>query len=226
MRFWRDGRAAELDDAGPRWIEGRIVTVLRMTGIAAEERVARILAGEGVQGVHDEVERSMADRAQARYLTALLEQAPLSEAELIRTLETAGHEVGSDDKLGPVLVTAARRYPELVVGAARGAFMDAASRVGSDGRHAETLRAMLDDARHLDPGVRTAIAMLALESARRGIGSDGRMADFLISISDDDASLLDDPGVNERYTAALRTVGSDGQEARVRRAAGLSGTRD
>lgn len=220
LRFWLDGRLADVDADARQWIEHRLLTVLRLTGLQAEERVGQILSADGVDGVLGEAGEISADHAQARYLSLLLERARLDDGELIRTLETAERGVGSDASLARVLATAARLHRDRVVGVARAAFLGAARKVGSDGTHSRMLQEVVDDARGEDLSTRAAVAALALESARAEVGSDGVMANFLIRIAGSHREILGEPSVRERFLSALATVGSDRQEERVRRAVG------
>lgn len=220
LRFWLDGRPADVDADARQWIEHRLLTVLRVTGLQAEERVGQILSADGVDGVLAEAGKISADLAQARYLSLLLERARPNDGELIRTLETARRGVGSDASLARVLATAARLHRDRVVGAARTAFLGAARKVGSDGVHSRMLQEILDDARGENRSTRAAVAALALESVRAEVGSDGVMANFLIRIAGSHRDVLGQPAVHKKFMAALATVGSDRQEERVRRAVG------
>ncbi len=88
-RFEVDGEAVADDAAARAWLKRAIPAFLRATGIDAERRVARILAGGGATAVLDETARIGSSHVRATYIGHLAEQATLDAADQDRAIELA-----------------------------------------------------------------------------------------------------------------------------------------
>lgn len=139
---------------------------------------------------------------------------PESSGELVGlALEVAAADIGSDGEMAGFLRDAVRHHPDLVAGPHRAAFLSAASTVGSDGSLGSLLEEMVnrDDAS-------TDLVSLALQ-ASVSIGSDGQMARLLVRAASRHPELVRAGApLSSSFQRALSTVGSDGEELRVRRA--------
>lgn len=207
--FLLDGRSRELTAEDRRWIEARIVTLLRQTGLAAGERVSWILSREGPDGVFREVERMSADRGQALYLDELLARADLDDEALRGLLRTAGSVIGSDSRMAWLLERVASSERDRVVADHRDAFRAAAATMGSDGEMTRLLLAMTE-AGPDDP----AAVELVLDVAGDGVGSDGDMARLLVEVADVSPRLVT-AELRSAYRRAAGSVGSDGDMRRA-----------
>ncbi|MDF1545190.1 MAG: M56 family metallopeptidase, partial [bacterium] len=94
--YWKDGRKEEYDADAQAWFADILLDVIRLTGIGAEERVARILKSDGVDGVIDEMMMLRSDHVLRTYFTHLIEQGELSPDDHSRVLNLATEQMDSD----------------------------------------------------------------------------------------------------------------------------------
>lgn len=128
-------------------------------------------------------------------------------------LRSARRSVGSDSQMARFLEHVAERHPTALKREARDDFFEAVNTVGSDTQHVRMLTMILRGR----PGDEAMLA-LALASARSGVGSDAAMARFLVEVVREHSGLIGPGPLAAAFESALRTVGSDHQAARVRRA--------
>ncbi|MDX1643463.1 MAG: M56 family metallopeptidase, partial [Thermoanaerobaculia bacterium] len=202
---WRvDGETVPFDRSAEAWLAGMIPQIYRLTGWQAEERVERILAADGVDGVLAEVRLIHGDHVQAIYLVELLERAALAGEELERWLDVAGAEIGSDHELARVLMEVS--LGRLSEAGAQRAFVAAASTIGSD--HA--LRETLD---HLVRSDDLSIELLRpLLRVAGTIGSDFELTELVISIC---RRFPAGEALPEEFYEVTATIGSDSEMRRA-----------
>jgi hypothetical protein len=168
------GDPRDFDATAQAWLAERLPFLLRVTGWQAEERVGRILARSGVDGLFDEIRRIPTDHVGRLYLTLTLEQAGLDTGELRRWIELAGTVLGSDFELAETLsLLDAATLDESSI---QTAFVQAAQTIGSDFELRRTLAALLERG---DLG--GDVLDTVLEAART-IGSDFEVAELLVTL--------------------------------------------
>lgn len=199
-----DGDSRPFDAEASAWLQGMLQALLRMTGYAAEERVAWLLEREGVAGVLAEVDRIPSDFVQRRYLTELLEQADPDVEALARVIARAGMRLDSDYELAQLLIQVAEEQP--FTEALRQAFITASNSLGSDYERSRVLTAALTKGGLSGPNI------VALIDAANDIGSDFEQARLLITIGET-YSLA--PAVQGAYLRAAANLGSDFEHRRV-----------
>ncbi|MGH7541734.1 MAG: hypothetical protein ACRELC_12115, partial [Gemmatimonadota bacterium] len=202
IRFWREGDEVALDDEARAWLAGALLPVLRLTGIAAEERTRWLLGRGGPTAVFREVELIGSDHVQKRYLLALVDEGELDEEGLSRVLRVATETIGSDGTMSDLVVELVARRPEVLRGGGLPAFEQAVAGVSSDSEHRAMLLRLLD-LQGGDPAVRGTL----LASARDHIGSDSETRHFLAALAERYPTELGEA----RYWAAAATIGSDSE---------------
>lgn len=129
VRYSVDGDERPLDGAGRAWAQELIAQAVRESGLGAEQRVARIRARGGVNGVLGEIARLRSDTGRRAYYRALLGSGSLSNAEFARVMGDVGRRMGSDTETRLVLSAAV----DHAGGAGRlAALLDAAVGMDSD----------------------------------------------------------------------------------------------
>lgn len=199
-----DREPAEFDAEARDWLAAVLPEIYRATGLDAEGRVGRLLAGGGAEAVLREITRIRSDSVQRLYFEQLLEQADLSDAELERVLRRSGRELGSDHELARVL----RAIPVESLaneGVAHG-FVAAAGAIGSDHELRQLLIEFVER-----PGYDPAVTE-ALLDATRSIGSDFDLAAVLMRLLD---VMPEDSRSTPALAEALRSIGSDFELSRV-----------
>ncbi|PCI63802.1 MAG: hypothetical protein COB37_04240 [Kordiimonadales bacterium] len=97
--YWKDGKKQALGKDDEKWLKKSIKRLIS-TGFAAEQRVARILKKSKVKGVMKEVVGFEGDYVKRLYLTHLMDQADLSNKEIIRVVDvTAKFESDFEKRL-------------------------------------------------------------------------------------------------------------------------------
>ncbi|HVS64108.1 MAG TPA: M56 family metallopeptidase [Thermoanaerobaculia bacterium] len=168
------GRNRDFDAEARTWLAERLPFLLRVTGWQAEERVGRILARSGVDGLFDEILLIPSDHVSRLYLTHGLEQADLDTTELRRWVELAAATIGSDFELAEAL---SQLPPEaLDEPSIQTAFARAAETIGSDFELRRTLATLLAKS-DLSPEVLDTILEAALT-----IGSDFEAAELIVAL--------------------------------------------
>lgn len=113
-----DGREQPYDAEAQRWFAGVLVSILRASGIAAEERTAWIYRQQGAEGVFDEVVMMYSNGTKALYLQALLRQDGLDDDDLESVLDVVAGQIDSNSAKGRVLQTLGTGYTDRIVGGA------------------------------------------------------------------------------------------------------------
>jgi beta-lactamase regulating signal transducer with metallopeptidase domain len=198
------GREQAFDAEGRAWLARFLPEVIRRTGLAAEARVARILARGGPGAVLDEISKIPSDYVKRIYFDTLIAQAELDAAAVQRVLRQAGAEIGSDFELATLLTKLPTRYLEPE--GSRAAFVEAVRSIGSDFEQRRALNSLLDRG-----GLTAPVAVAFLETAT-GIASDFEQAELLIKVA---AVHAVDEAVRPAFFAAVDTLGSDFERRRV-----------
>jgi beta-lactamase regulating signal transducer with metallopeptidase domain len=200
-RTWTvDGARASFEPDGRAYLTRTLPEVVRRTGIAADARVRRILAGQGPDAVLAEVTRIKSDWVKRQYLTVLLDAGTVDETLLTRILTQIGKELTTEDFDRAEMLVRLAKQGRLTTDAQRQAYAAATLTIDSDFEHRRALGPLVSSGR-LSEDVLVAV----LQSAAR-IDSDFEAASLLTTIGQQ--QMLTDKVV-DAYVAAARTVDSD-----------------
>jgi hypothetical protein len=203
--YYENGRLEEMDGRGAAWLREILPEVARETGLAADTRVGRILARGGTAGVVDEVARIRSSGSTRRHLEALLQQASLTDAELVRVLGAVEQGVSSSgDKARLLTEIAARR--EMTDASVRRAFFSTVESIPSGGDRRRVLTSVLarDE--------RSPEVVIAAVQAAAGIASSGDKAAVLLAVPE---WALRQQSVRSSYLETAGTIRSSSDHRRV-----------
>ena len=204
-RFWVEGREQPFEPEGREWLAKSLLRLVRTTGFAADARIARILKASGPAGVLDEIALLEGNYARRVYFEKLFAEVTLDGATLSRALALAGKVITSDYELSRSLRKAGETQ-RLDDDASRTAYVDAATRIGSDYELQRTLAAFLDRA-PLD-----AALVAKLLGAAGQLSSDYELSRFLRALVERQA-LADES--RAAFFRAVGTLESDYEHQRV-----------
>jgi hypothetical protein len=203
--YHENGRVAEMDGRVATWLGEILPEVARETGLAAEARVARLLARGGPAGVLEEVARIRSSGSTRRHLEALLQQANLTDAELVRVLGAAEQGVSSSgDKARLLTGIAARR--EMDDASVRRAFFNSVESITSGGDRRRVLTSVLDR------DEQSAAVVIAAVQTAAGISSSGDKAAVLLAVPE---WALRQQSVRSSYLETAGTIRSSSDHRRV-----------
>jgi beta-lactamase regulating signal transducer with metallopeptidase domain len=154
-----NGKEQPYDSEAKTWFASFLLSLERATGFAADTRVPKLLAKGGPTAVLDEINNLQGDYVRGIYFRKLLDQPNLSPAVVVRIINQAGQQIGSDYEKARVLMEVSQQY-ELADETSRKAFLDAAGNLQSDYEHARVLMALLKR-----PNISSANVRAALDSA-------------------------------------------------------------
>lgn len=177
---------------GQKWLADILPEIIRNTGIAAEQRVARFFKKSGTSGVLDEISAIHSDYVKAKYFNALLELTGLPDKDIPLIIGKIDSYMDSSYEIGKLLGSHSRRFVQNEASAK--AFFKAAGRISSDYEKSKLLMSVLDD-RRLNDGA-FGEALYAAES----ISSDYEVGKVLKRVlENEDLS-------SERLTQVMRIV--------------------
>lgn len=204
-RYRVDGDERPFEPEGRQWLAEVLPALFRETTLDADNRVDRLLARGGVDGVLAEIGQMTSDHVIGTYYALLASRESLSVEQTRRVLEIAMERVESDHYRYEILkgVLETRGLPESL----RAPYLAATADIESDHYKAEALTGALERA-DLDPA--TLEAVLATASA--DIESDHYLAGILMGLVAE--APLSDEG-REAFLQALQSVGSDHYRAEV-----------
>jgi hypothetical protein len=136
-KYYEGRKEVSFNEEGKRWLADVLLQAVRVTGIGAESRVARIYKKGGTNGVLQEIRQISSSSGMARYFDVLLAQKGVKELPLIA--EKIGSYISSNSTRGNLF----RKYAELFMqndNTARSYFtgiskMSSSSEVGSLLKH-------------------------------------------------------------------------------------------
>ncbi|MCG8416122.1 MAG: hypothetical protein MI746_18040, partial [Pseudomonadales bacterium] len=229
--YWIDGDETAFDDDARVWFNEVLVTLFRSTGVNAETRVLRMLGDKGPDTVIRELAFIRSDFVSRAYNFILLENATLSEDQIVDLLETH-KSIGSDMEMRLTLTKLVST--QNLNTQSQAALMDVIKGIGSDMEMRTTVLSIVSEvessetlinslfestdsigsdmeARLALSGITNSSAMtdsnwLALRDASRTIGSDFELRQLI-------ASTIERAGSSTRGTLSLiqatDSIGSD-----------------
>jgi beta-lactamase regulating signal transducer with metallopeptidase domain len=198
FEYRENGRDATFDGTAREWYRAVMLVLFRRVGFAAEERVAALLRRGGAQAVLDELDNLGSDYVTSRYITELVEQAELNEAQFVTVVSVAMRRVRSDHYMAEILKTVAAEQP--LTPRLLDDFTTASRQIESDHYRTEVLRSVIASGR-----LSTQQVASVIESAG-DMESDHYRAELLTSIADRYAL---EPSFRPAYLRAVEGMESD-----------------
>ena len=191
---------------GRKWLADMLPEIIATSGIGAEERVRRIYAKKGVNGVLETIDDLDNDHAASIYFGYLLEQPNLADKDLRLVLEKLTGKVESDHEKANLLRRVSGLY--LRNDQTGQAYIRAVSSIDSDHEKANVLRHVLDNAKLNETNATALIQALA------DIDSDHEKAQVVRSLLQ--ANKLNGANLQHALTV-IGTIDSDHEKANVLR---------
>lgn len=202
--FKINGQQQPFEGEAKTWFSNFLLALERTTGFAADTRVPRLLAKGGPSAVLDEINNLQGDYVRGIYFRKLLDQPNLPAPIVVRIINQAGSQIGSDYEMARVLMEVSKQY-ELPDETSRAAFLNAAGKLKSDYEHSRVLIELLKR-----PNISADNVRMALNSAA-GIKSDYEKSRILLS-------LLDQKSFDQRnldfYLKMVASINSDYEKSR------------
>jgi beta-lactamase regulating signal transducer with metallopeptidase domain len=199
-----NGQQQPFEGEAKAWFSNFLLSLERTTGFAADTRVPRLLAKGGPSAVLDEINNLQGDYVRGIYFRKLLDQPNLPAPIVVRIINQAGSQIGSDYEMARVLMEVSRQY-ELPDETSRAAFLNAAGKLKSDYEHSRVLIELLKR-----PNISADNVRMALNSAA-GIKSDYEKSRILLS-------LLEQKSFDQRnldfYLKMVASINSDYEKSR------------
>ncbi|MEE8584874.1 MAG: M56 family metallopeptidase [Acidobacteriota bacterium] len=188
-----------------QWMAQAFLAVMRRTAIGAQQRVERILAQEGIEGVYGEIDLLTGDSARSAYFRHLIESGELDAPQMGAAVSKIGQEIQSDGNKTRVLIQISAHFVEDLELTRQ--FLEASRTISSDGDRRRLLSKVLER-----PGLDDSVALLSLRSIGE-ISSDGDKASLLMK-SASRFALSEGPAART-YFEVLQGISSDGDQSRV-----------
>ncbi len=128
-RYWVDGDQSAFDEDAREWFNTILLTLFRSTGVNAESRVFRMLENTGPDAVIRELAFISSDYISRNYNFILLDNATLSERQLVDLLET-NKSIGSDLEMR--LTLSKLVSTQVLEAESQSALIDVINAIGSD----------------------------------------------------------------------------------------------
>jgi beta-lactamase regulating signal transducer with metallopeptidase domain len=199
-----NGTQQPFEGEAKAWFSNFLLSLERTTGFAADTRVPRLLAKGGPAAVLDEINNLQGDYVRGIYFRKLLDQPNLPAPIVVRIINQAGSQIGSDYEMARVLMEVSKQY-ELPDETSRAAFLKAAGKLKSDYEHSRVLIELLKR-----PNISADNVRMALNSAA-GIKSDYEKSRILLSLLDQNSF---DQGNLDFYLKVVASINSDYEKSR------------
>ena len=95
---------------GQKWLADILPDIIRDTGLAADQRVARIFKQSGTNGVLGEISLIKSDYVKSKYFSALLNLTGLPDEDLPVILSRIGSYMSSSYEMGKLLANQRHRF--------------------------------------------------------------------------------------------------------------------
>jgi beta-lactamase regulating signal transducer with metallopeptidase domain len=198
------GNEAAFDADARRWFARIVLQLARNSGFGAEQRVASLLRQGGPDAVFGEIDLLGGDWVRSLYFTALIEQARLTPAQVVRALQLAGSRIDSDHYVAAVAGALADAGPLSAEG--RAALVSTVQGVDSDHYRAEIL------GRAMRSGALGGRGTQALLEAVGHIDSDHYTAEMLVAAIETQQLA---PADRDEVIRIVRSMDSDHYRAEV-----------
>ena len=203
-RYFVNGEARVLDDAGRKWLAGILLIAVRQGAFDADNRTRSILRKQGVEGVLAEISQITGEYAKRIYFQALLKDKNVKTHEIPGILSALARQISSDHEKANILRSSAEMF--LQDSTLSAAFFQTVGTVGSDHERRRTLSSLLS-AKNL----REEVWLQMLEAAA-SISSDHEKATFLLEAS---KAYDGNTRVRGAFLKTVETIKSDHERGRV-----------
>jgi hypothetical protein len=176
---------------GRKWLADMLPDVVANTGIGAGERVRRIYAQKGVDGVMEAIGAISSDFTKSIYFNYLLGQNGLKEKDLARIIEAVSDQVHSDHEKSKLLQNWSGTFLQNT--SLISAYIDAVKDISSDFEKARVLRHVLNNSKLSEANFTKTLDVVS------GISSDFEKAKIL-------SELLSKQDLPEKYFKQTMTV--------------------
>ena len=201
-RYKLNGRKTDFARVDRDWYEDMLITMIRETGAGAEQRTARILKNDSVEGVFDEIHLIESSGSRMKYMTHLFDQAKLNDAQLQRAAKMA-REIPSSGDRSRFLTGSAAQFLES--DEATPYFFDAVESIPSSGDKTRVLSSLVDNDLLQDRE-----SYLEAIRVAKSIPSSGDRSRFLMTAAD-----LYIEEASDLYFEAVGSIPSSGDKTRV-----------
>lgn len=197
-----NGKKKDFSEIDRDWYEDILLTMIRETGAGAEDRTARILREDGVEGVFKEIGYIESSSSRVRYMTHLFDQAKLNDRQLQRAAKMA-REIPSSGDRSRFLKASAAQF--LSSDDATPYYFDAVESIPSSGDKTRVLTSLVDG--NL---LRDRDSYLEAIGVAKSIPSSGDRSRFLMKAAD-----LYIEEASDLYFEAVGSIPSSGDKTRV-----------
>ena len=204
FRFAVDGRVRPFESEGRQWLEHVLLEVVRRSGLAASQRVERLLNQGGPNAVFAEIGQIESDGVKVIYFVELMDDADLNDSQWDDFLSLAAEQIRSDGDKSRLLIRTLSVISDRAVSVHK-SWLAATRTISSDGDKSRALSASMDE---IDPN--SAIAPEAYQTIR-SISSDGDKSRVLLRWID----RVDEIPFGETFYDVAATISSDGDLSRV-----------
>lgn len=202
-KYTSAGREVAYEPEGAAWLREILPMLVRRTGFAADQRVARILMQFGPVGVLSEINQLSTDYVRRVYFKEFLEQAKPAGSLLDQTLDQASRQISSDYELAELLITVGATVSPNAMD--WDTYLNALSSVSSDYEHRRVLSMVSDNGLSED-------ALTRLIRSSSGIRSSYEHATLLIQIAQRHRLAGD---LRDAYLSAANRISSTYERGRV-----------
>jgi hypothetical protein len=136
-KYTSNGREVAYEPEGAAWLRELLPVLLRRSGFAADQRVARILMQAGPVGVLSEINQLSSDYVRRVYFKEFLVQARPAGSLLDQMLDQASRQISSDYELAELLIAVAATVSPSAMD--WDTYLNAFSSVSSDYEHRRVL---------------------------------------------------------------------------------------
>ena len=203
--YREQGREREIDARAQTWIDEMILRYIRVFGINASERVARLLREGGVDGVLREIDLIPGNSGKTRYFIALVEQGNLSDSDLKRVANRVTSDISSSSNKSRFLETAAPYYFHNEGTA--DAFLKTTASISSSSNKSRVLIHLLEE-----DMIGSTSNITGLLTTARTISSSSNKSRVLRAVP---SRYLESETVQDAYFETLNSISSSGNRTRI-----------
>ena len=206
-RYTIQGREYEFDADAQAWFYQIMQEVVRETGLGAKYRIQRILEQKGLHAAIREITYVGNNSAKQVYFQAILKHPDLSSEMLQKAVETIAEEISSSSRLGDLLISTARNFPEDSV--LTESLIRATRDISSSSKQSEVLME-ISRLRRLDKS-----SSFAMAESIRHISSSSAQGSALEALAE--RCSVDDEVIRE-YLETVKSVSSSSEQGAVLKA--------
>ncbi|MEZ5148998.1 MAG: hypothetical protein R2759_18475 [Bacteroidales bacterium] len=149
--YYEGRKEVPYDPEGKKWLADVLLEVVRISGIAAEDRTKRIYNKGGIDAFLEEIHMIESNTVMGAYFSALFDQFKLNENETMAACEAIGSEISSNTERGSLL----RKYSDQFMqsNATMVVYFKSISKLSSNTERGSVLRKISKEINFNDPKV-------------------------------------------------------------------------